>query len=112
MHQSWDRHMRIFAARIGHVVRGRPSLFDTRNYLTPDRIVRILLPRDQVEKMRSHREGEFVAGKKDAAAFLLAKVDILLELSERSDPVLELPFPIVPKFWRHPAVAGPIARRM
>src|SRR5260370_8830228 len=107
MHQSWDRHMRIFAARIGHVVRGRPSLFDTRNYLTPDRIVRILLPRDQVEKMRSHREGEFVGGKKAAAAFLLAKLEILRELSERSDPVLELPFPIVPNCQLHPPLACP-----
>jgi len=67
--------VRIFAARIGHIVRGRPSLFDARNDLTPDRIVRILLPRDQVEKMRGDREGEFVAGKNDTTTFFVAKVD-------------------------------------
>ena len=62
--------------------------------------------------MGCYREREFVAGKKDPAAFFIAKVDILLELSQGSDPILELPFPIVPKFGRDPAVAGPIARRM
>ena len=59
--------------------------------------------------MRRDGERELVAGKQNAAAFLFAKIDMLLELSERRDPVFELPFPIVPEFGRD---LGPIARRM
>ena len=112
MHQSRHRHVRIFTARIGHVVRRRPGLFDPRDDLAPDRIVRILIARDQVEKMRRDGEREFVAGKQHPAAFLVAQVEIFLELGERGDPILELPFPIVPKFRRDPAIAGPIAGRV
>jgi hypothetical protein len=43
------------------------------------------------------------------APFLFAKIDMLLELSERSNPILELPFPIVPEFRGD---IGPIARRV
>src|SRR5439155_21669595 len=103
--------MRIFAARIGHVVRRSPCLLDSRNYLTPNRIVRIVA-RDQIKKMRSDREREFVAREQNATAFLLAKIEMFFELSERSDPVFELPFPIVPEFRRNPAIAGPIAWRV
>ena len=108
MHQTRHRHVRIFAARIGHVVGRRPGFFDPRNDLTPDRIIRIVA-RDQVEKVRRDREGELVAGEQNAAAFLVAKIDMLLELGERCDPVFELPFPIVPEFRRH---IWPISRRM
>ena len=44
MHQSRHRHVRIFAAGIGHVVRRRPSFLDSRNHLTPDRVIRIGSP--------------------------------------------------------------------
>ena len=54
MDQARHRHVRIFAARVGHVVRRRPGFFDPRNHLAPDRIVRIVA-RDQVEKMRRDR---------------------------------------------------------
>jgi len=43
------------------------------------------------------------------AAFLFAKIDLLIELSERSNPIFELPFPVVPEFRRD---FGPIARRV
>src|SRR5207244_12873615 len=88
-------------------VRRRPSLFDPRNHLTPDRIVRIFLARNQIEKMRSDCEREFVAAQQNPASFFIAKIDILLELTQRSHPVLELPFPIVPKFaWHALPIAG------
>src|SRR6266705_6703443 len=103
--------MRIFAARIGHIVRRSPCLLDSRNYLTPNRIVRIVA-RDQIKKMRSDREREFVAREQHSAALFLAKIEMLFELSERSDPVFELPFPIVPEFRCNPAVAGPVAWRV
>jgi len=35
-----------------------------------------------------------------------------LELGERRNAVFQLPFPIVPKFRRSPAVAGPVAWRV
>src|SRR6266550_6851897 len=92
--------MRIFATRIGHVVRRCPCFFDPRNNLTPDRIVRIIA-RDQIKKMRSDREREFVAREQHSAALLFAKIEMFFQLSERSDPVLELPFPILPEFWRN-----------
>src|SRR5438132_9919896 len=100
MDQARHRHVRILPTWIGHVVRRRPSLFDAWNDLPPDRVVRPAMAgaRDQIEKMRGDREREFVAGKQNSTAFFIAKIDMLLELGQRSDPVLELPFPIVPKF--------------
>jgi len=62
--------------------------------------------------MRGDGEREFVAGKQNAATFFLAKIDMLLELGERDDPVFELPFPIVPRLGRDPAAAGPITGRV
>ena len=109
MHQTGHRHVRIFAAWIGHIVRRCPRFFDARNDLTPDRIARIFFSRDQIKKVRCDSERKFIAGKQDAAAFFVAKIDMFFELSERRDPVFELPFPIVPELWRH---IGPITRRM
>src|SRR5437868_9230438 len=108
MHQTPHRHVRILATRVSHVVRRLPSLLDPWNDLAPDWIVRIIA-RDEIEKMRGDREGEFVAGKQNPAAFLFAKIDLLIELSERSNPIFELPFPVVPEFRRD---FGPIARRV
>ncbi len=85
MDQTRNWHVRIFAARVGHVVRRRPCFFDTRNDLTPNRIIRIFIARDQIEEVRSHRERKFVAGKKHPAAFFVAKIDPAvagLELSQ------------------------------
>ena len=109
MDKPRNRHVRIFAARVGHVVRGCPRLLNAWNHLSPDRIVGIIA-RDQIEKMRGDRQREFVSREQNAAAFFLAKVEVFFELSEGRDPVFELPFPIVPEFRRNPAVAGPKAR--
>src|SRR5438552_7652292 len=108
MDQTRHRHVRIFAAWVSHVVMRCPGLFDPWNDLTPDWIVWIV-SRDEVEKVRRDGEGELVAGKQNPAAFLFAKIDILLELSERSNSIFELPFPIVPEFR---CDLGPTARRM
>ena len=109
MHQPRNRHVRIFAAGIGHVVRRRPGFFDSRDDLSPNRIVRTFAARDQIEKVRRDCERQFISRKEHPAAFFVAKIDILLELSQRRDPVLELPFPIVPKFGRD---LRPVARRI
>src|SRR5439155_12213517 len=103
--------MRIFATRIGHVVRRRPCFFDPRNNLTPEWVVRIIT-RHQIKKMRSDRERQFVAREQHSAALFLAKIEMFFELSERRDPVFELPFPIFPEFRRDPAIAGPMAWRV
>ena len=60
MDQSRHRHVRIFAARIGHVVRRCPGLLDPWNHLTPDRIFGIFM-RHEIKKVRRDREREFVA---------------------------------------------------
>src|ERR1700686_293411 len=57
-------------------------------------------------------ERELIAGEQNAAAFFLAKIDMLLELGERRDPIFKLPLPIGPEFRRDPAVAGPITLRV
>ena len=62
-----------------------------------------------IEEVRRDCERQFIAGKEHATAFFVAKIDMLFELGERSNAVLELPFPIVPKFARH---TGPKARCM
>jgi hypothetical protein len=77
MHQTGHRHVRIFAARVSHVVLRCPRLFDPWNNLTSDWIVRIV-SRDKVEKVRRDGEGKLVAGKQNPAAFLFAKIDMLL----------------------------------
>ena len=110
MDQSRHRHVRIFAARIDHVVRRRPGLFDPRNDLAPDRVVgpAIAGTREEIEEMRSNGEGELVARQQHAAPFFIREFEVLLELGQRSDPVLELPFPVVPEFRRG---ARPVTRR-
>src|SRR5919198_384559 len=59
--------------------------------------------------MRGDSESEFITGEQHTGAFFLAQNEMSLELGERRDAVLELPFPVVPLFRRHIA---PIARRM
>jgi hypothetical protein len=61
--------------------------------------------------MRRYGQREFVAREQNAAALLVAEIDVLFQLSKGSDSILELPFPIVPEF-RVPAVPGPITWRV
>jgi len=48
--------------------------------------------------MRRDRQSKFVARKQNAAALLIAEIEVLFELSEGCNPVLELPFPVIPDF--------------
>ena len=59
--------------------------------------------------MRRHGQREFVAGQQNAAAFLVAQIQMFLKLAEGSYAVLELPFPIIPEFRRR---VRPITWRM
>src|SRR5438105_5308908 len=112
MHEPWHRHVRIFTTWIGHVVRRRPRFLDPRNDLTPDRIVRISFARNQIEKMGRDGERELIAGEQDAAAFFLAEIEMLLELSEGRNSVLKLPLPIVPELRYDSAIVGPVTGRV
>src|SRR6476646_11188728 len=100
--------MRIFAARVGHVVRRRPRFFDSRNDLTPYRVIRIVC-RQQVEKVWGNGQREFVAGQQNPAALLVAQFQMFLELREGGDSVFKLPFPIVPELRSR---VWPIPRRV
>ena len=111
MDQSRHRHVRVFPAWVRHVVGRTPRFLDPRNHLTPDRIVRIFA-RDQIEKVRRNRERQLVAGEQNAGAFLFAQRKVFLQLTQLSDAVLQLPFPVVPKFRRNTPIARPIARRV
>src|SRR5437868_6431965 len=55
MHQPGNRHMRIFAAGIDHVIGRRPRLFDPGDDLAPNWILGIS-SQDKVKKMRRDRE--------------------------------------------------------
>src|SRR2546423_14673733 len=57
--------------------------------------------------MRGDGERELVAGEQYSDSFFIRKFEMVLELSQRGVPVLELTFPVVPEFRRG---AGPIAR--
>ena len=107
MHQSRYRHMGIFATRVGHVVRRSPGFLDPRDDLAPDRAIRVIAL-DQVEKVRSDGQSELCPGKQHAGPLLIRQLEMLLKLSQRGNPVFELPFPVVPEFRRD---RGPIAGR-
>ena len=96
MDQTRDRHVGIFAARIGHFERGPVGLLDPRNHLATDRTVRIFRV-DEIEKMGCNGEGQLVSGQDDAGALFSGKCELLFELLEVGDPVFKLPFPVVPK---------------
>src|SRR4030095_13913386 len=53
--------------------------------------------RQEIKKVRRNRECEFVARERSAAALFVTQIQVFFQLSQRSDPVLELPFPIVPE---------------
>ena len=96
MDQSRDRHVGIFAARVGHFERGAVGLFDPRNHLATDRAIRIF-GIDQIEKVRGNCERQLGSGQDHPGAFFPGKCDLLFELLEIGDAVFKLPFPVVPK---------------
>src|SRR5205823_13392376 len=74
MDQTRHRHMRVFAARVSHVVLRCPRFFDPRNDLTPAWIVRIVT-RDEFEKVRRDGVGGLLTGKQNPAAILCTKLE-------------------------------------
>ena len=95
VHESRHGHVRILTAGVEHFLGIIEGFLDPRNHLTPDRTIRVG-GMHEIEEMRGDREGELVPGKEDAGAFFFAEHKVFLELRERSDPVAELPCPVVP----------------
>src|SRR5690349_3136243 len=60
MYESRDRHVRIFAAGIGHLERGSGSFFNSRDDLSADRAIGVVWI-DEIKKMRGDAKGEFIA---------------------------------------------------
>src|SRR5215831_6755567 len=67
MHESRDRHVRIFAAGIGHLERGSDRFFDSRDNLAADWAIGIVWI-DEVEEMRGDAKGEFITRKQYTSA--------------------------------------------
>jgi hypothetical protein len=56
---------------------------------------------DEVEKMRGDAKSEFITRKQYTGALFSRQRDFAFELFERSDPIFQLPFPIVPRVRRN-----------
>src|SRR5262245_41044995 len=97
MHQTGDWHMRIFAARIRHIVGRTPSLLDPRNDLSANRVVGTET-RNQIEEVWSNRKRQLGPGQQNAVPFFGRELQMLFKVSQARHPILELPFPIVPEF--------------
>jgi hypothetical protein len=100
VHETLDRHVRVFAARVGHFEGRSIRLFKARDDLATYRTIGIVRS-NQVKKMGSYGKCKFVAGEYDAGAFFVRKSNLLLELLQVRDSILKLPFPVVPEFGCH-----------
>jgi hypothetical protein len=61
VHEAWDWHMRVFAARVGHFERRSICFFKARDYLATNRTIGILGV-DKVKEMGGDCKRELVAG--------------------------------------------------
>ena len=111
--ESRHRHVAVFAARISHLARRNPCLFQPGNHLAADGAVRVL-PVDQVKKVGCDAQGQFAAGENRPGAFLRRQLQQRFELSQRGNPVLQLPLPVVPLGGVHigPAAGGVGSKRL
>lgn len=96
MHKPWNRHVRVFPARVAHLDRRTDGFFDSRNYLAPDWAIRIK-GIDEVKKVRCDAKSELITRKQYTGPFFSGQRDLIFELFESSDPIFELPLPIVPR---------------
>ena len=111
MHQARHRHVRVFPARIRHIVGRRPGLLDPRNHLPPNRAIRIVRS-IRLKKCGVTARASFVPESSTPLRSSFDKFEVLLELGKRSDPIFQLPFPVVPEFRRtRPANSQAHARR-
>src|SRR5258708_34877516 len=64
VHQSWYRHIAIFAAGVSHFERIRNGFLDPGDYLPSDGAIRVGAI-DQIEEVRSNRESKVGTGAKN-----------------------------------------------
>ena len=70
VYQSRHRHVGVLATWVGHVIGRRPCFFDSRDYLAPNRAIRVVAL-DQVEKMWRNGERKLRPGKQYATPFFI-----------------------------------------
>src|SRR6202023_4302765 len=58
VHQSWYRHIAIFAAGVSHFERRRNGFLDPRDHLPSDGAIRVG-GIDEIEEVRGYRESKF-----------------------------------------------------
>ena len=108
MYESRDRHVRIFAAGIGHLERGSDSFFDSRDDLSADRAIGVVWI-DEVKKMRRDGEAQLMARQQHPGPLFRGELDFGFEIFQAGDAIFQLPLPIIPKFSRD---IGPEARNV
>ena len=95
MHQSWHRHVVVFAAGIGHVFRRVGHLLDTRNHLPTNRAFGVE-GINEIEEVGRDAHGQFRVGQQHAGMLLVSELNFALEVIEGLDAVAHLPLPVVP----------------
>ncbi len=90
MDETWDGHVGVFAAGVGHFGGVFPGFFDAGDDLAADGAARVGGV-DEVEVVGRDGHGQLVAGEQDAGALFFGEHEVLFELSEGGDAVLELP---------------------
>ena len=107
MHQTWDRGVAVFAARIGQFPRRGMCFLDAGYHLPSDRTVLVRWI-NQIEKVGRDRQGKFVIGQSGTGEFLgRQRRHQTLQLLHVGDAVLKLPMPIVPIAGRNIAPKSP-----
>ena len=105
MDQPRHGHVAVLTAGIGHLVGRNEGFLQLGDNLPPDGAVRVVAF-DEVEKVRRDGQRQLAARYLDARAFAGRQDEMLLKLFEPGNPVLELPFPVVPLLGGH---VGPVA---
>lgn len=95
VHQTRDRHVRVFPTRIRHLRGIGVGFFDAGNDLPPNGTVRIGGV-NEVKIVRRDRSGQFGAREENSGALFVAEGEVLFDLLEFGDPVLELPLGGIP----------------
>jgi len=95
VNQAGHRHGGILSAGIGEIVRGIVALPDFRNDLSADRTGGIGAV-NEVEVVWGDRKGKLRAGENDARPLIRGQEQVFVQGGKCGDPVLELPFPILP----------------
>ena len=96
MNQAGNGRMAVFTTRIGHFPGRGGRFLDAGNHLAPNRAV-LICGIDQIEKIGRDGQSQLCVGELGSGVFLGRQGwHEALELGQGSDPVLQLPLPIIP----------------